>query len=87
MTIEEYTKKSNEMTVKINALQSILNRVSIRPIDVDVETGKPSVLSYETELMLEHNMIIQSAKSELYNICRDFDKLTETHYSIYLDAK
>ncbi len=87
MTIEEYTKKSNEMTVKINALQSILNRVSIRPIDIDVETGKPNVLSYETELMLEHNMIIQSAKSELYNICRDFDKLTETHYNIYLDSK
>jgi len=87
MTIEEYTKKSNEVIVKLNALTSLLNKVDPRLIDIDVETGNPSVMSYETEIMLERNMMINSAKSELYNICRDFEKLTETHYSIYLDSK
>ena len=87
MTIEEYTKKSNEVIVKLNALTSLLNKVDPRLIDIDVETGKPSIVSYETEIMLERNMMINSAKSELYNICRDFEKLTETHYNIYLDSK
>ncbi len=87
MTTEEYNKKSNEVMVKLNALTSLLNKVDPRPIDIDVETGNPSVMSYETEIMLERNMMINSAKSELYNICRDFEKLTETHYNIYLDSK
>jgi len=32
-------------------------------------------------------MIINSAKSELYNICRDFERLTEAHYNIYLESQ
>ena len=84
MTTKEYTLKAEQIKSKIESLRNILGKVNIPSISLD-DNGNPKIYNFESEYMYESTVQIKTVKSELYDISREIEKLSENHFELKLE--